>query len=202
MIRHYVFDIGNVILKFSFGITSAKLATDAALPEGEIMTALQPLQLDVECGRLSTADFARAGMERIGYRGTPEAFIGAFQDIFTLNEPIADLVAALSAADKPLYLLSNTSEMHVSWFTRRYRVFDHFHQAIYSHEAGCLKPDAAIFDHTVEKLGIDPAAAVYIDDLPANVEAAAARGFRALVYDHRDHADFRGRFEALTGFSG
>ena len=133
MIRHFVFDIGNVILTFDFGLSAARLAPLSRLPEAEILPALQPLQIDIETGRISTADFAVQGKELIGYSGSDDSFIHAFQDIFTVNEPIAALVDVLSGEGHPLYLLSNTSDLHVSWFTRQYEVFDRFHGAIYSH---------------------------------------------------------------------
>jgi HAD superfamily hydrolase (TIGR01509 family) len=202
MISHFVFDIGKVTLKFDFGITAARLAPQCPLPESEILPALQPLQIDLETGRLDTNAFAEAGMELIGYSGERDTFVRAFQDIFTLNEPIAALIDELAAADQPLYLLSNTSELHVSWFTQQYGVFDRFRDAVYSHEAGCMKPDAEIFHHAVSRFGLDPAGTIYIDDLPANVAAAADIGFRALVYDHQDHADFRARFDALMDVTG
>lgn len=199
MVRHFVFDIGNVILKFDFGLAAARLAKDSRLPEAGILPALQPLQVDLESGRMTTGEFAEAGGRLIGYTGTQVAFVRAFQEIFTLNEPIAALIGELDGAGWPLYLLSNTSDLHVSWFTREYPVFDRFHGAVYSHEAGCMKPDPEIFRHTLERFGLDPAETVYVDDLPGNVAAAESLGIRALVYDHRDHGSFRRQFDALTG---
>jgi len=92
--------------------------------------------------------------------------------------------------------------LHVSWFTRQFPVFDRFHGAIYSHEAGCMKPDAMIFHHAMHRFGFDPVETIYIDDLAANVAAAEVLGFRALAYDHHDHGDFRSRFDALTVVNG
>ena len=97
-------------------------------------------------------------------------------------------------------LLSNTSGPHVAWFTSRYRVFDCFRAAIYSHEAGCMKPEPEIFRIAIDRLGLDPAATIYVDDLPDNVAAGAAAGFRAIQYDHEDHAAFLPKWErAVNG---
>lgn len=202
MIRHYIFDIGKVILTFDFGLSASRLAPWCRLPEAEILPALQSLQIGLETGRITTEEFVEAGGERIGYRGTPDAFVHAFQDIFTLNEPIDALVRGLSDAGLPLYLLSNTSELHVSWFTERYEVFGRFADAVYSHEAGCMKPDPEIYHHARTRFGIDPGESLYVDDLPANVEAARDAGFHSLVYDHTDHPAFLERFRDLTGFTG
>ncbi len=197
MIRHHVFDIGNVLLKFDFSLAVARVAPACALPESEILPAVQPMHGDLETGRLSTEDFLGEAMRRTGYAGDPGEFRRAFQDIFELNQPMVDLVESLHDANHPVYLLSNTSDLHVSFFTREYAVFDRFRDAVYSHVAGCMKPDAEIFRIAAEQFVLDPAETIYIDDLPANVTAAESAGYRALVYDHRDHGDFLSRHAAL-----
>lgn len=199
MIRHHVFDIGNVLLKFDFSLAVARVAPACDLPEAEILPAVQLMHEELETGRMSTDAFLEEAMRRAGYSGEAVDFLRAFQDIFELNQPMVELVESLHGADHPLYLLSNTSDLHVSFFTREYAVFDRFRDAVYSHLAGCMKPDPEIFRIAAEQFSLDPAETVYIDDLPANVAAAEAAGFRALVYDHRDHGDFLSRHGALLG---
>ena len=62
----------------------------------------------------------------------------------------------------------------------------HFDSAFYSFQMGLAKPDPAFFTHIVEALRVDPAATLFIDDLPGNAEGARAAG---LVAEHVDHAD-------------
>ena len=197
MIRHYIFDIGNVILKFDFSVAVSQVADRCAIAEADILPSLMSMHEDLETGRLSADDFIAEAIRRTGFTGEAEEFRRRFQEIFEVNEPISELIEELHAAGAPLYLLSNTSDLHVSFFTKAYGVFDRFHDAVYSHEAGCMKPDAEIFRIAEAQFGIDPSEAIYVDDLPANVAAAEAAGFRALVYDHRDHDDFRRRFDAV-----
>jgi 2-haloacid dehalogenase len=45
-----------------------------------------------------------------------------------------------------------------------------------------VKPDPRIFQLLVDRHGVDPRAAVYVDDVPANVEAARAIGMTGLVF--------------------
>ena len=44
------------------------------------------------------------------------------------------------------------------------------------------KPDRRIFEHLVEEFGIEPSEALFIDDSPPNINAAAALGFRAILF--------------------
>ena len=199
--KAYLFDIGKVILRFDFGIGVRAVANRCALAAEDILPAIHEIQIDLERGAIDGPAFFDEAIRRSGFTGEAEAFERAFCDIFTVNEPIAALIEELAARDEaPLYLLSNTSGPHVAWFTSRYRVFDCFRAAIYSHEAGCMKPEPEIFRIAIDRLGLDPAATIYVDDLPDNVAAGAAAGFRAIQYDHEDHAAFLPKWErAVNG---
>src|SRR5699024_8782109 len=47
---------------------------------------------------------------------------------------------------------------------------------VVSGREGLIKPDPAIFEILRERFGLDPVRTVFIDDLPANVEAARSLG--------------------------
>ena len=50
-----------------------------------------------------------------------------------------------------------------------------------SSAVGMRKPDAAIYQHTLDELGVVPTAAVFLDDMQANVDAATAIGMHGIV---------------------
>ena len=87
----------------------------------------------------------------------------------------------------PLYLLSNTNDIHLNYFTAQYPVFASFSDAVYSHRVGCMKPERTIYEIAARQFGVEPGETVFIDDLPANIAAARAFGFHAIQYDHRQH---------------
>src|SRR5699024_2148963 len=53
---------------------------------------------------------------------------------------------------------------------------------VVSGREGLIKPDPAIFEILRERFGLDPVRTVFVDDLPANVEAARSPGFLGLVF--------------------
>ncbi len=59
---------------------------------------------------------------------------------------------------------------------------DAFDAMIISAEVGVAKPDAGIFRLALEKLGIEPQEAVFVDDVLVNVEAAQAVGMHAIQF--------------------
>lgn len=185
----YLFDIGNVIITFDFGISARRLAERSRASAGEIIERLTPLTTDLELGRLEVDRFIDEATSRIGYEGPPEDFRAIFADIFELNGPMAELIASLKAEGAPLFLLSNTNGIHAPFFEATYPVFDLFDGRVYSHEVGLMKPDPAIYDLVKRHLPLDPARTLYIDDLPANCEAGAAAGFLAHAYDPARHGE-------------
>ena len=56
-----------------------------------------------------------------------------------------------------------------------------------SSEVGLRKPDPAIYELAAERLGLPPAACVYVDDLPGNLKPARALGMATVL--HRGDAE-------------
>ena len=51
-----------------------------------------------------------------------------------------------------------------------------------SHEVGLRKPSPDIYAHCRQFVGAAPRECLFIDDLPANIEAARACGWQGIVY--------------------
>jgi epoxide hydrolase-like predicted phosphatase len=86
-----------------------------------------------------------------------------------------------------LYLLSNTNEIHLQEFQRRYEVWrpgqvfdDLFDVAYYSHRIGHRKPNASAFEYVLQKHGLNAAETIFIDDSINNIEAAQQLGLQTI----------------------
>jgi len=189
MIKSFIFDIGNVLLPFDFKVAMRRLEPRCGLPVAEAMQVCKPVIHACESGEINRADFLRRITGLLKFAGTEEEFIGIWQDIFTENVAMTELVRSLHRR-YPLQLLSNTNEIHVDYFVHTYPVFRCFSGAVYSHEAKCMKPGRAIYETAMQKFGVNPAETVFIDDLPANVQTARELGFVAIQYDFTRHGDF------------
>ena len=93
-----------------------------------------------------------------------------------------DVLADLRAAGIRLVALSNWSAELFPVARARFDFLGWFEGIVISGEVGLNKPDPRIFEHLVERFGIEPAAALFIDDSPANIDAATALGFRAIEF--------------------
>ncbi len=187
-IRAFVFDIGNVLLRFDFSLALRALAgkSQFTAPE-EILIHIERIKIAYEDGRIDRAGFLRGVFDVLRFTGTEADFIGAWEDIFEPNEPMIATVDNLHGR-YPLYLLSNTSDIHRDYIFRRYPVFNRFDQGIYSFEVGASKPGHQIFEIACEKLRLHPPVTLFVDDLLPNIEMARTLGFVCHHY-HHDHHD-------------
>ena len=92
-------------------------------------------------------------------------------------------------------IISNAQGDLPALLTDKYPIADAFDLIVYSAAEGVMKPDAAIFLRTLQRLGCAPHEAVFIDDFAHNVEGARAVGMYAIHY--RASMDLRAALEDL-----
>jgi putative hydrolase of the HAD superfamily len=187
-IQAFLFDIGNVLLKFDFSKALRAIAHQSETrDEAETLDRIDAVKQVYEDGRMSRAEFLEAVFRLLRYRGTEAEFIAAWEDIFDPVEATMALAARL-APRFPLFLLSNTNDIHLAYVRRRYRVFEHFRGGTYSCEVQASKPGREIYEIACRAHGLTPERTFFIDDLAANIATARDLGFVAHRYDHRDHS--------------
>jgi putative hydrolase of the HAD superfamily len=187
-IRAIVFDFGNVVAFFSHRRAAEQLAAYTDLPAEAIFASVFGGQLedDYEAGRITTAEFMGLVRETCRLHCTDAQFAAAYADIFTANPDTCALIPRLKSRYR-LLLLSNTSELHADQFRRQFAatlgLFDHL---VLSYEIGLRKPDPKLYDHCRRLAARAASECLFLDDLPANVEGARARGWQGLVYRRGD----------------
>ena len=100
-----------------------------------------------------------------------------------INFEMIDWLEQLRAAGLTTALLSNMQFDMAAHARKNFAWLAHFDHQILSREIRLIKPDAAIFRHTVERLGVRPEEALFVDDREANIEAAREVGLRALRFE-------------------
>ena len=94
-----------------------------------------------------------------------------------------ELFAQLGARCR-LALLSNTDPLHSAFLERQFPFVRHFPVRVYSCSIPASKPSPAIYRATLERLGLAPAEAVYIDDIAEYAEAAHRLGMDAIRFEN------------------
>jgi putative hydrolase of the HAD superfamily/hydrolase len=153
----------------------------------------------LECGEIDQAEFERQVAERLRANGLVAGhaaeLLAQMFDTFA-HAPATGMNALVLRARRAgvrTALLSN------SWGNEYPRDGwdDMFDAVVVSGEVGLRKPEREIFELTCARLGMEPAACVFVDDLQPNVDAAAALGITAVL--HREYDETAARLEELLG---
>jgi glucose-1-phosphatase len=186
----FLFDIGRVLLDFSFEPSLSRLFPNDISDHSERMDAMLERKDDFEAGRIPTDEYVAWAIEVIGSKITPEEFNEAWRQIFTPNEPMWACVRKLAAEGHRLILFSNTNGIHCPWVFEEYPEFGFFKEAVLSFETGFVKPEPEIYQWAIDKHQLRPQEVLYIDDLPQNIATGTEFGFNCHQYDLRDHGAF------------
>ena len=197
MINNFVFDLGNVLLAFDFERFHSRIESAG----GTVTDAQRARHLEMrdafESGKLTDEKFVEKSSKLFNYPGPPDQFIRCWEDIFTVNEPMLDVVAALRAQNSSLFILSNTNNLHVRFIQRNFDVLSLFDKHIYSHEVGCMKPETEIYRITAAHCDIDPTRTLFVDDRHDNTGAASGEGFITHTYNIAAHNHLLTRLSEL-----
>ena len=96
---------------------------------------------------------------------------------------MAALIEELDEAGIPLYAITNFSgEFWPPFRDREAAIFDRFRDIVVSGDEKLTKPDAAIYTLALQRFGLAPEEAVFVDDRDDNVAGAEAVGMKALLF--------------------
>ncbi|MCX5808679.1 MAG: HAD family phosphatase [Proteobacteria bacterium] len=200
MIKLFVFDLGNVILPFEHRQIATKLyeksRDKARFASDEIFTFMfekdNGLINDYETGQMSSEEFFGQLKERYKLDMTFEKFRDIWNPIFQENREVNDAILYLKSKGYPIFLLSNTNELHFSYIIEQYPIVHVLDEWILSFEAGVKKPEKRIYEIIFEMMDVDKDEVFYIDDIERYVEAAKKYGIQGMVFK-----DARGLWKAI-----
>ncbi len=97
------------------------------------------------------------------------------------NADMLALIEEQKSAGVRLALLSNAPHLQADAFEEVAWTAG-FEHVFVSARLGMVKPDRTIFEHVLQELGAPAEDVTFVDDRPANVEAAAALGIRGVLF--------------------
>ncbi|MHB8303179.1 MAG: HAD family hydrolase [Acidobacteriaceae bacterium] len=100
----------------------------------------------------------------------------------SLNPVMLDWVLRVQAAGLKTAILSNMGEELLAHMRKNFRWLDSFDHHTWSCELNLIKPEAAIYTHALQSVGVQPEEALFIDDKLENVLGARTLGIHALQF--------------------
>jgi epoxide hydrolase-like predicted phosphatase len=157
----------------------------------EALTLLRRLEI----GSISEEEFESAFGAKLGLKNYDRLIDSMFAGMHP-DEEMVSAVRDLRRARIRTGLISN------SWSVERYDrdlLADLFEDVVLSAEVHLHKPQPEIYLLAAERLGVEPRACLFVDDLRENCEGAEAVGMTAVR--HRSTEETRRRLAELTGIS-
>jgi FMN phosphatase YigB (HAD superfamily) len=190
MIKLFVFDLGNVILPFEHRQIAVKLHETSRIQDRFTPDDLFKFLFDMdrglvnpyEEGLMSSVDFFAKLREKYKLELEYDEFKDIWNIIFQEDSEVNNAILYLKNKGYPVFLLSNTNELHFSYIMERYPIVHSLDEWILSYEVGAKKPKQKIFDTIFEKTDTARGEVLYIDDVPEYVEAAKNYGLQGLVF--------------------
>ncbi len=193
MIKHVIFDMGGVLVDFNPLRSVKKLFTDKEdidLLHQEIFWG--PDWVELDRGTLTVEQAVDRACKRLPARfhiSIRHLFNNWADEMLPIDEMLP-LVREIKNSGYGIYLLSNAP---LNFYTYRNRIpaFTYFDGFIVSAEHLTLKPEAEIYKVLFNTFNLNPAECFFIDDMPENIEGAAALGMKGHCFDHGNVAVLR-----------
>jgi len=179
MIRQSViFDVGRVLFDWDLRHLFAKLIDDKGELEWFVTNVVTPQwHFQHDAGRPLAEMLPELKAEFPDHAPLIDAYATRFNE--TIPGPVPgslELVERLGDAGVPLFAITNFGHEFWEGFRPTQPIFDRFRGIIVSGTEKLMKPDPAIYALAIERFAIDPAGALFIDDVAANVAGAESVG--------------------------
>lgn len=188
--RAILFDFGGVLLttvdETARHRWAERLGLDPVAMEAQIYES--DLMVRAMIGEVSVDEMWRGVGEMLGLDAEQAQ---ALQTDFFQGDRLNEELLAFARRLEPHYklaMLSNAWDNAREVFTDMFGLDEVFETMIISAEVGLAKPDPRIYHLALERVGVEPVEAVFLDDMRVNVKAARDVGMRAVLYQNNRQA--------------
>lgn len=180
--RAALFDIGGVLLHSrNAATTAARWVARLGLDPGVMESAISDVLAQGDAGLLEEEQFWVDFATSIG---ASDVIDELRNDAWWWDEMDVELVEFIASVRPRIRtgIVSNARRGTGLRAERTFGLCGYFDTVVISGEEGFMKPDERIYRIACERLGIEPAEAVFVDDFDTNVEAARLLGMRAILH--------------------
>ena len=183
-VRAVIFDMGGVLLRTEDQSGRREWEQRLGLRQGGLSDAVfgSDISYRASIGELKDADVWKNVGEHFKLS---EADAGQLARDFFRGDRLDTELASFLASLRPKYktaILSNAWPAARKTISETLGLGNAVDWIIISAEVGCAKPQERIYRIALDKLGVQPEEAIFLDDMPENVQAARAIGMIGLRF--------------------
>jgi putative hydrolase of the HAD superfamily len=146
----------------------------------------------MERGEMAEADFLERlndGLEPLlGHRPELHRFREVYFEALHPNQEMIELMRELKASGLRMAMLTNNVREWEPVWRPMLPVDEIFETVVDSGFVGCRKPEARIYEMTLERLGLAAEVCLFVDDLEPNIEGARKAGMSAVHFRDNEQA--------------
>jgi epoxide hydrolase-like predicted phosphatase len=183
-IRAVIFDFGGVLVRMVDDRPRLKLAEQLGVPLSRLddLVFFSSSAQQASIGAMTVDMHWEAVRKALGISQEDlQSFLDQYWSADDVNWRLLDFIKNLHPVYK-VGLLSNAWDNLRQTMHDRWNIDGLFDELVISAEVGMVKPDPRIFHLVLEKLGVQPVEAVFIDDMLVNIDAARQQGLAAIQF--------------------
>ncbi len=202
MIRALALDYGNVVSESQDTGCYARMAALSGLSEAYFREAFWRYRPAYDRGDLSGVEMYQAVLrEAFGGGESPDsAETGTRRELAEallaedlaswrrVSRPVTEWARSLQGQGYSLAILSNMPHDFLERYGDSIQLFREADVAVFSCQVSQIKPERAIYETLIRRLGMDPSEIVFFDDMEANVAGAREAGINAFLWTGLDRA--------------
>jgi len=184
VIKAVVLDIGSVLEVIDDAVFPAPFENRLGLAPGTVAAAAD-FEGDPGLGQITEDDVRRHWQRRLGLTDDQVAELMADYwrwYVGSLDQTLVDWFASVRGRGLKAGILSNSGP-GAREAERHWGFEEMTDDLVYSHEVGLAKPDPAVYALAAARLGVEGSEIAFLDDVGANVAAARAAGWHAVLHE-------------------
>jgi epoxide hydrolase-like predicted phosphatase len=182
-IKAVFFDLGGVIVRTEFQAPRQQLAEKLGMEYDDLDRIVFDSDSGIRAsmGEISSADHWASVIKRLK---RPASELSLIRDEFfagdIVDRTLLEYIRSLHGKYKTGLISNAWSDLRD--FIAREKFGDAFDDMIISAEVGAMKPEPKIFQVALERFGVKPKEAVFVDDFYANIEGCEKVGMKGIHF--------------------
>lgn len=192
MIKAIVFDYGNVISEPQDTTCYSRMASLSGIPVPTLMTSFWKYRPEYDRGTIRGIEMYRRILRDSGIADSVDLAARLLdEDLgswFHVSRPVTEWGLSMQKSGYTLGILSNMPFDFLDRYADRIELFAKADVPVFSCDVVLIKPERAIYETLISRIGCKPEEIAFFDDLEANIAGARDAGIHAFLFTGLEQA--------------